>query len=126
MGDSHGELHTEHADTKMKVILITGIVLAVAEAMPQGYAPVETYPDEPPVYTYTYGVADDYSQNNYGQTESRDGYNTQGEYYVNLPDGRLQKVTSTVSGDAGYVADVVYPGEAQHPPEPAGGYPGRR
>ena len=39
----------------LKVILITGIVLAVAEAMPQGYAPVETYPDEPPVYTYTYG-----------------------------------------------------------------------
>ena len=23
--------------------------------MPQGYAAVETYPDEPPVYTYTYG-----------------------------------------------------------------------
>ena len=69
------QLHTEHADTNMKVgdtitiilsrdlilmitlkvILITGIVLAVAEAIPQGYAPVETYPDEPPVYTYTYG-----------------------------------------------------------------------
>ena len=73
-----------------------------------------------------YRVSDDYSQNNYGQTESRDGYNTQGEYFVNLPDGRLQKVTYTVSGDAGYVADVVYTGEAQYPPEPAGGYPGRR
>ena len=71
-------------------------------------------------------VADDYSQNNFGQTESRDGYNTQGEYYVNLPDGRLQKVTYTVAGDAGYVADVVYTGEAQYPPEPAGGYVGRR
>merc|ERR1712117_599443 len=120
------QLHQEQADTNMKVILIAGIILAVAEAMPQGYTPVETYPDEPPVYTYTYGVSDDYSQNNYGQTESRDGYNTQGEYFVNLPDGRLQKVTYTVSGDAGYVADVVYTGEAQYPPEPAGGYPGRR
>merc|ERR1712140_47352 len=107
------QLHQEQADTNMKVILIAGIILAVAEAMPQGYAAVEpTYPDEPPVYTYTYGVSDDYSQNNYGQTESRDGYNTQGEYFVNLPDGRLQKVT--------------YTGEAQYPPEPAGGYPGRR
>ena len=37
-------------------------------------------------------VLDDYSQNNYGMTESRDGYVTQGEYFVNLPDGRLQKV----------------------------------
>ena len=37
-------------------------------------------------------VLDDYSQNNYGMTESRDGYITQGEYFVNLPDGRLQKV----------------------------------
>merc|ERR1711862_712927 len=85
----------------MKLLLIATIILA-AEARPQGYAPVETYPDEPPVYTYTYGVADDYSQNNFGQTESRDGYNTQGEYYVNLPYGRLQKVTYTVAGDAGY------------------------
>ena len=50
----------------------------------------------------------------------------QGEYFVNLPDGRLQKVTYTVVGDAGYVADVVYTGEAQYPPEPAGGYVGRR
>merc|ERR1712117_411091 len=120
------QLHTEQADTNMKVILIAGFILAMAEAMPQGYAAPETYPDEPAVYSYTYGVADDYSQNNYGQSESRDGYNTQGEYFVNLPDGRLQKVTYTVVGDAGYVADVVYTGEAQYPPEPAGGYVGRR
>ena len=37
-------------------------------------------------------VLDDYSQNNYGLTETRDGDITQGEYFVNLPDGRLQKV----------------------------------
>ena len=70
------QLHLEQADTNMKVkpgthdnlpqgpqhcicilkvFLIAGIILAVAEALPQGYAPVETYPDEPPVYTYTYG-----------------------------------------------------------------------
>merc|ERR1712042_210007 len=121
-----GQLQSDHCRENMKFLLIASILIA-AEARPQGYAPApETYPDEPAVYSYTYGVADDYSQNNYGQSESRDGYNTQGEYFVNLPDGRLQKVTYTVVGDAGYVADVVYTGEAQYPPEPAGGYVGRR
>ena len=72
---------------------------------------------------------DDYTANNFGQQESRDGYAAQGEYFVNLPDGRLQKVPSfansveitlrnpqvtyTVNGDGGYVADVSYTGEAQ-------------
>jgi hypothetical protein len=71
-------------------------------------------------------VKDDYTSNNYGQSETRDGYSTEGEYFVSLPDGRLQKVTYSVSGDGGYVADVQYTGEAQYPPEPAGGYQGRR
>ena len=37
-------------------------------------------------------LQDDYTANNFGQQESRDGYSAQGEYFVNLPDGRLQKV----------------------------------
>ena len=73
------------------------------------------YPDEPPKYTYSYSVKDDYSNNNYGANEDRDGYATSGSYYVALPDGRLQKVTYTVNGDGGYVADVTYEGEAQYP-----------
>ena len=32
-----------------------------------------------------------------------------------LPDGRLQKVSYSVTGDGGYVADVSYEGEAQYP-----------
>ena len=32
------------------------------------------------------------------------------------------QVSYSVSGDGGYVADVSYTGEAQYPPEPAGGY----
>merc|ERR1712106_796914 len=79
-------------------------------------------PSEPAKYAYQYGVKDDYTSNNFGQAESRDGYSAQGEYYVNLPDGRLQKVTYSVNGEGGYVADVTYTGEAQYPPEPAGGY----
>ena len=39
---------------------------------------------------------DDYTANNFGQQESRDGYSAQGEYFVNLPDGRLQKVIIVV------------------------------
>merc|ERR1711874_543283 len=51
-----------------------------------------------------------------GTEEKRDGYAAQGSYYVSLPDGRLQKVSYTVNGDGGYVADVTYEGEAQYPP----------
>merc|ERR1712088_403891 len=79
------------------------------------YKPAPSYPEEPPKYTYSYSVKDDYSHNNYGATEDRDGYATSGSYYVALPDGRLQKVTYSVNGDGGYVADVTYEGEAQYP-----------
>ena len=60
-------------------------------------------------------MKDDYSGTNFGTEERRDGYATQGSYYVALPDGRLQKVTYSVNGDGGYVADVTYEGEAQYP-----------
>merc|ERR1712126_547551 len=108
--------------TDMKVLILLASFLVCSLSKPQGYPQEPAYPDEPPKYQYTYGVQDDYSKNNFGQTESRDDYSTQGEYFVNLPDGRLQKVTYTVNGDGGYVAEVTYSGEAQYPPEPAGGY----
>merc|ERR1712126_105275 len=106
----------------MKVFILLASFLVSSLAMPQGYPQEPAYPDEPAKYTYTYGVQDPDTGNNYGQQESRDIDSTQGEYFVNLPDGRLQKVTYTVVGPEGYVADVSYTGEAQYPPEPAGGY----
>merc|ERR1712127_112543 len=81
-----------------------------------GAAPApQTYADTPAAYTFNWAVKDDYTNNNYGQDETRDGYATSGSYYVALPDGRLQKVTYTVNGDGGYVAEVTYEGEAQYP-----------
>merc|ERR1711936_194056 len=71
--------------------------------------------DAPAVYQYGYAVQDDYSKAAFAANENRDGYATNGEYRVALPDGRTQIVTYTVNGDDGYVADVKYEGVAQYP-----------
>ncbi|XP_064123069.1 cuticle protein 8-like [Macrobrachium nipponense] len=66
-------------------------------------------------YNFNWAVDHDPSSNEFGHQEARDGENTQGSYYVQLPDGRLQKVAFHVDGDDGYVAEVTYSGEAQFP-----------
>ncbi|XP_068210649.1 cuticle protein 19-like [Palaemon carinicauda] len=66
-------------------------------------------------YNFNWAVSDDSSSNEFGHQEARDGDNTQGSYYVQLPDGRLQKVSFHVDGDDGYIAEVTYSGEAQFP-----------
>merc|ERR1712168_1646121 len=76
-------------------------------------------PEAPPVYSYEYGVADEYSGAPFGQNEARDGYSTNGQYRVALPDGRTQVVTYNVADAySGYVADVKYEGVAQYAPAP--------
>ncbi|XP_063601158.1 pro-resilin-like [Penaeus indicus] len=69
----------------------------------------------PAKYDFDWTVNHDYSGNHFGHQESRDGDYTQGSYYVQLPDTRLQTVKYYVDGDSGYVAEVEYEGEAQHP-----------
>merc|ERR1712241_1377574 len=100
----------------------------VHKPAPYHPAPVHGYKepayDGPAVYGYEYAVADDYSGANFAQNEARDGYATNGEYRVALPDGRTQIVTYNVAdGYSSYVADVKYEGEAHyepyHPAKPA-------
>ncbi|XP_069163842.1 cuticle protein 21-like [Procambarus clarkii] len=98
----------------LKVVLMAALVV-VALARPQAppsYSPPPTYgvpsTEAPARYSFSWKVKDDASGNDFGQDETRDGPNTQGSYYVLLPDGRLEKVTYTVNGDSGYVAQVTY------------------
>merc|ERR1712126_511642 len=108
--------------TKMKAFIATLFLAATAYAAGPP-APYAAPADTPAVYAYEYAVADDYSGANFGQNEKRDGYATQGQYRVALPDGRTQIVTYNVADAyAGYVADVKYEGVAQFPkyePKPA-------
>ncbi|XP_045107382.1 cuticle protein 18.6-like [Portunus trituberculatus] len=110
-----------------KVLLLAALaVMAAADQAPTYTPPRPTYsaptpsygpaePTGPAQYNFNWAVKDDYSGNDFGQDESRDGYNTQGSYYVLLPDGRLQRVNYRVEGDSGFLAEVSYEGEAQYP-----------
>ncbi|CAL4248568.1 unnamed protein product, partial [Meganyctiphanes norvegica] len=93
-------------------------LVALGIARPQYAAPQPpSYgsSEEAAKYDFDWSVKDQYSGNDFGQQEQRDGDYTGGSYYVQLPDGRLQTVTYTVQDDSGYVADVSYQGEAQYP-----------
>lgn len=74
----------------------------------------QNYP--PANYNFDWAVKNDEYGNNYGHEEERDGDQTRGSYFVDLPDGRRQTVTYYVDGDGGYNAVVTYEGEAVYPP----------
>ena len=63
---------------------------------------------QPVHYEFGYAVNDDYAKVDFGHSEKRSGYRTDGEYFVALPDGRKQTVEYFVDGDSGYVAKVSY------------------
>ena len=106
------------------------MAVAFAAGPPPSYHPAPVHPapvygkgpvyeDTPPVYGYEYAVQDDYSGANFGQNEKRDGYSTQGQYRVLLPDGRTQTVTyHTADAYSGNIAEVTYEGHATYGPAP--------
>ncbi|XP_068209978.1 pro-resilin-like [Palaemon carinicauda] len=109
---------TPIANMFSKVLLIALGLAALANAAP-GFSSesrsFESYESSEAQYSFNYAVKDESSENDFGHQETRDGDNTQGSYYVQLPDGRLQTVKYYVDGDSGYVAEVSYQGEARFP-----------
>ena len=100
----------------------------VVHAAPAYHAPAPAYhaapayheKEEPAPYTYTYGVADDYSKANFNAAETSDAAGAvTGSYSVALPDGRTQHVAYTADHYNGYIADVSYEGAAVYPDAPA-------
>ncbi len=93
---------------------------------PPSYHQPAPYKEEklpPQPFAYQYGVKDDYTGTDYDKKEEQDAYgNLNGEYRVNLPDGRVQIVTYRADHEHGFIADVRYEGQAAYPPAPAGGY----
>ncbi|MCL4139400.1 UNVERIFIED_CONTAM: hypothetical protein GTU68_024758, partial [Idotea baltica] len=67
----------------------------------------------PAQYNFDWAVNDQYSGNDFGQQESRDGYDTKGSYYVLLPDGRRTTVTYYVTEIPDSSLTVTYEGEAR-------------
>merc|ERR1711936_379654 len=123
--------------TAMKVLISSSLLLssALAAVVPvaPGYAPApapyhppapapyhpapyheEKLPPQP--FAYEYGGADEYGRH-FAKTETQDEYGVvQGEYRVELPDGRVQIVSYHADHENGFIADVRYEGEAH--PEP--------
>merc|ERR1712156_176486 len=104
-------------------------VAPVVHAAPAYHAPAvkvsaaykePAYPDEVSPYTFTYAVADDYSNAAFNADETSDGAGTvSGSYSVALPDGRTQHVKYHSNEYDGYVAEVTYEGTAVYPDTPA-------
>ena len=108
-----------------QVFVVFSVLVAAAVALPAGPPPPGYHPEKqaPHPYAYQYGVNDDYSGTTFDKTESQDDYgNVQGEYKIQLPDGRLQIVTYTANHEQGFVADVKYEGTPVYPEAPKGGY----
>ncbi|XP_066948552.1 cuticle protein 7-like [Macrobrachium rosenbergii] len=95
-----------------KIFIFLGLVAAVVADRRRGDFVEELLETrhvfEDPKYSFSWEVSDESSENDFGHEESREGDDTQGSYYVRLPDGRLQTVKYYVNGDSGFVADVTY------------------
>ncbi|XP_049831979.1 pro-resilin-like [Schistocerca gregaria] len=76
-------------------------------------------PPEP--YQFQYAVSDAESGAAFRQQENSDGKGIEGQYAVQLPDGRNQIVKYSATEESGFHAEVIYEGEPVFPPAPAPG-----
>merc|ERR1712223_463255 len=105
----------------MRVFHSFSFLLALASSTPIPDSPPP--PPEPnnaaPSYAFKYNVNDSPYGPVFSHGENREGYNAEGEYQVNLPDGRVATVTYKVDGPSGgFIADVKYDGVSVYPDAP--------
>lgn len=74
-------------------------------------------------FDFEYSVNDVNTANDYAHKASSNGDVVNGEYRVQLPDGRTQVVKYMADWKTGYHADVRYEGQSSFPQGP-GGRPG--
>ena len=67
-------------------------------------------------YSFAYTVRNPKETLDFGHSEHSDDDGTVScSYHVQLPDGRIQRVSYSVHGESGYIATVSYEGEGKHP-----------
>ena len=94
------------------------MAIASSTPIPDSPPPPEPY-NAAPSYAFKYNVNDSPYGPVFSHGENREGYNAEGEYQVNLPDGRVATVTYKVVGPSGgFIADVKYDGVSVYPDAP--------
>ena len=122
---AHFQFDGSRKNFLFQAFFVATCFVAAASAAPQlGIHPGLGLIAEPAHYSYQYGVADDITGANFGQSEQRDELVTSGEYHVALPDGRIQTVNYHVDGPSGYIADVSYSGQPHYGPGLVSGHTG--
>ncbi|XP_045106394.1 uncharacterized protein LOC123501562 [Portunus trituberculatus] len=90
-------------------LLIAAAVVAVGKCYPAKLNNINE-PTIPAKYDFKYDVNAEAEGTSFSHQESRDNDLTKGNYEVQLPDGRIQKVTYTAD-ENGFVAEVEYVGD---------------
>ena len=95
------------------------MALARSTPIPDSPPPPPEPNNAAPSYAFKYNVNDSPYGPVFSHGENREGYNAEGEYQVNLPDGRVATVTYKVDGPSGgFIADVKYDGVSVYPDAP--------
>lgn len=102
-----------HVELPKQVAVVEPAQHAVVAA-PGLYREQKEHQEYASQYRFGYRVRDEHGGNDFGHAETREGKMTKGEYFVTLPDGRLQSVKYWAD-PSGYHAHVSYTNHASHP-----------